>query len=360
MAKILVSPLGWGIGHATRDIPIIKELLKHGHQVDTAANGRSAELLKQEFPKLKHYILEDYPFPPFMSRLFIFKFTMALPTLLNAVRNERKNAEKLIKENKYDMVISDNRLGVFSRDIPSFIISHQLRFSTPRKVKFLEPFTQVFNAYYHKRFDKIIVPDNPFNVGSLSGKLSKSRIPATKKKTYFAGVLTSVEKFKVKEDIDYLIVLSKAGIELESKLFDQVQGLAGRKVIVLGKPGKRSEYYLDKDTLVKNYAGRKEMNKLMNRARFIITRTGYTTIMELAELEKKKALLIPIPNQTEQQYLSRYYKRNKWFYSVSQYKLNLSEDIRQARKFNGLPVMPKSKENARRLYEEVFSKYLKD
>jgi hypothetical protein len=96
----------------------------------------------------------------------------------------------------------------------------------------------------------------------------------------------------------------------------------------------------------------------MNRARFLISRSGYTTMMEMAELEKKHGLFTPTPGQTEQEYLSRYYARKGWFLSRSQYKLNLTSDVPIAMKCQGFPRMTKTKENIRRLYEDVLKKHL--
>ena len=37
--RVLIAPLNWGIGHATRCIPIIKRLLEAGKEVIVAADG---------------------------------------------------------------------------------------------------------------------------------------------------------------------------------------------------------------------------------------------------------------------------------------------------------------------------------
>jgi len=97
---------------------------------------------------------------------------------------------------------------------------------------------------------------------------------------------------------------------------------------------------------------------LMNRAKFVICRSGYTTMMELAELGKKAGLFIPTPGQTEQEYLSWYYQQKGWFFSKSQYRLDLPGDISIARKYAGFPEMPSTEANVSRLYENVLAGYL--
>ena len=47
--RILLAPLEWGLGHATRCIPIINELIKQNCEVLIAVEGATEHLLKKEF-----------------------------------------------------------------------------------------------------------------------------------------------------------------------------------------------------------------------------------------------------------------------------------------------------------------------
>ena len=367
MAHIFVSPLSWGLGHATRDIPIIRELLKHNHKLTIASSGPALTLLKKEFPQCEFMHLADYPPPYTKSRFFIAKFTAYIPLMIHAIKQEEKRTQQIFKENKYDLIISDNRFGVYSPDVPSFFISHQLRFSAPKILSFAEEWAQSFNSRFHKNFTRVIVPDNSPDTVSLSGTLSCNTRPATLQRIYYAGILSSIKKLDVEEDIDFLISVSGPEPQrtmLEEVMLKQVQKLNGKKMVLLGKPTENLEYQLpattdtaggDNSTTVKSHAGREEMSVLMNRAKFIISRSGYTTMMEVAELGKKKCLFLPTPGQTEQVYLSQYYMEKGWFYSKSQYSLDIVKDVQEAGKYSGFPSMPDSASNAKKLYEELFA-----
>ena len=179
---------------------------------------------------------------------------------------------------------------------------------------------------------------------------------------YYAGILSSVRKLNIEEDIDFLISISGPEPQrtmLEEVMMKQVQKLPGKKTVLLGRPAENFEYKMDKLTTVKSYAGREEMSIFMNRAKFIISRSGYTTVMEIAELGKKSCLFIPTPGQTEQEYLSQYYREKGWFYSKSQYSLDIVKDVEEAKKYSGFPSMQGSQSNAEKLYEELFAPYLK-
>lgn len=358
-----MSPLNWGLGHSTRDIPIIEELLRRGHEVTIGTSGNSLVLLKRECPECNFVLFKDYPAPYSSTRFFLPKFAASIPLLLRALARERKNLEQILSENKYDLIISDNRMGVYSHQIPSYFITHQLRFSLPPYLYPLEMLTMPVNSLFHIKFDGVIVPDiDPLGgQPNLSGKLSRSRLDATNKRAYFAGILTSTRKMKMDLDLDYLIMISgpePQRTKLEEIIMKQVQKLPGKKAVLLGSPQREGHEDLDEHTTVHSYLPTEEKVELMNRARFIIARSGYTTMMEMAELDKKHGLFIPTPGQTEQEYLSRYYARQGWFLSRSQYKLQLPEDVKEAMKYHGFPQMTKTSENVKRLYEEVFRQHL--
>lgn len=361
MAHVFISPLSWGLGHAARVTPIIRELLGHGHEVTIATSGDALEMLKKEFSECRFIFFRDYPSPYSSTRFFLLKFALSIPNLSRALAYEKKIADRLLSNNKYDMVISDGRFGVYSKKIPSFLITHQLRFSLPNYIKPVETLSLYINEYFHKRFERIIVPDNNPDTVCLSGKLCRSTRRTTNMKTYYTGILCPSHKMNIPEDLDFLISISgpePQRSKLEEILLRQVQKLPGEKTVLLGRPHDDFEKRLDSDTTVKSYASNEEKSLLMNRAKFIISRSGYTTMMEMAEIDKKHGLFTPTPGQTEQEYLSEYYEKQRWFHSESQYRLDLLKDVEKAMEYRGFPAMPKTKDNMNRLYREVLAQYL--
>jgi len=351
MGKVFLTPLNWGLGHSTRDIPIIEELIRRGHEVTVGTSGNALTLLKRECPECNFILFKDYPAPYSASRFFLPKFAVSIPLLLQALARERKKLAQILSENDYDLIISDNRMGVYSERIPSYFITHQLRFSLPDYLYPFELLTLPVNGFFHTKFDGVIVPDIDPNGGrpNLSGKLCRTNLQATRKKAYFAGILTSTKKMKMDEDLDYLIMVSgpePQRTKLEEIILKQVTKLPGEKVVLLGSPQKELHSKLDEQTIVHSYLSTEEKVELMNRARFLITRSGYTTMMEMVEVE------------TEQEYLSRYYAKQGWFLSRSQYRLKLPEDAEKAMKYNGFPEMTKTRENVQKLYQDVLKMHL--
>jgi UDP:flavonoid glycosyltransferase YjiC (YdhE family) len=363
MAHVLVSPLNWGLGHATRDIPMIKNLLDHHHEVTVAACGNALSVLEKEFPDCQFIDFPDYPVPYSASRFFLPKFVAFFPFMLKAVSDERKNLDLILAKKQYDLIISDNRLGVYSSKIPSVFITHQLHYHLPMIFWPVELLAVAMNGYLHGKFRHIIVPDNPPGPTALAGKLSRPGLDETKKKVYYSGILTSTHKREIAQDLDYLVMISgpePQRTQLEKILLPQVSGIEGNSVILLGSPNNHDIPVQSGKCRVITYASTREKEELMNRAKFIICRSGYTSIMEIAELGKQHALFIPTPGQTEQEYLSWYYEKKGWFHSQSQYRLDLPEDIRFARQpnYTGFPAVPKTRENTERLYDQILSLYL--
>jgi UDP:flavonoid glycosyltransferase YjiC (YdhE family) len=363
MGHVFVSPLNWGLGHSTRDIPIIEELLRRGHEVTIGSSGNALVLLKRECNECNFIHFKDYPAPYSDSRFFLANFAAGIPAMLQAIAQENKRFEQILAKNRFDLIISDNRMSVYSPRIPSYFISHQLRYSMPGYLYPFEMLTMPFNSFFHRKFTGVIVPDIDPNKNrqNLSGKLCRSKLDITNRRVYYAGILAGTKKMAVPQDLDFLAIVSgpePQRTKLEEIIMKQVQALPGEKVVLLGSPQKESHKKLDEHTTVHSYVSTKDKAELMNRARFIITRSGYTTMMEMAELDKKQGLFTPTPGQTEQEYLSRYYAQQGWFLSRSQYKLNLVEDVQEAMNSQGFLEMDKTQENVKRLYQDVFRQHL--
>jgi hypothetical protein len=361
MGSVFVSPLNWGLGHASRDVPIIRELLRYGHEVTTGTSGNALTFLKKECPECRFILFEDYPIPQNNGRIFLPTYSASIPRLVEAYLAERKRAEKIFSENAFDLIISDSRSGVFSPDVPSILITHQLHQSLPLIAWPLELLGVYVHADAFSRFTTIVVPDNAPDMGALAGKLSQTYAPALRDRIYYCGILASVRKEPVKKDIDYLIIIS--GMEpqrttLEKILLPQLPSLPGKKVVLLGKPASDQVTTLDDGTVIYSYISSQEKSSLMSRARFIISRSGYTTMMDVAEAGLENGLFIPTPGQWEQEYLSRYYASEGWFHSQSQYSLRLLRDIQRAGSFTGFPSMTATAENVGRLYQNVLCEHL--
>ena len=360
MGSVLVSPLNWGLGHATRDIPIIHELVRRGHDVTLAACGNALSALRREFPECRFIEFGDYPAPYSSGSLFLPKFCAYLPALLRALAAERRALARILSRDRYDLIISDNRLGVYSDRVPSLFITHQLHFHFPPVIWPVELFALMLNRVVQTKFDRIIVPDNLPGPNSLAGKLSRPLLTSSFSHLYFAGILATAKKLEIPEDLDFLVMIS--GPEPQRTVFeriilDQLRSLEGTKVVLLGSPSRSTLTSSQPDTRVVSYVDTGEKISLLNRARVVICRSGYTSMMELAEVQKRHGLFVPTPGQTEQEYLFAYYHNNGWFASRSQYRLDLARDVAAAQPFAGFPVMPSTAQNVRRLYEEVLAPY---
>ena len=170
MSHILVSPLNWGLGHATRDIPVIRTLLDHNHEVTIAASGNARSVLEQEYPGCRYIEFPGYPVPYSQSRFFLPKFFAFFPFILKAISDERKNLGLILARDSYDLIISDNRLGVYSSEIPSVFITHQLHYHLPMIFWPAELLAVAMNGFIHEKYRHIVVPDNPPALTPLAGQ----------------------------------------------------------------------------------------------------------------------------------------------------------------------------------------------
>jgi UDP-N-acetylglucosamine transferase subunit ALG13 len=336
--RVLVSPLHWGLGHATRIIPVIKVLQDEGVQVLLAANGPQAILLRAAFPQL-----EMIPAPAFEmvypreSKWFFLKMLLQSPAILSAIRQEKKWLHKLVAENRIDAVISDNRFGLHHQKIPSVFITHQLFINAPQGI--LRRLAQKINYLYIRQFGACWVPDVEEGAG-LAGKLSHPAIRPPVSVDYI-GPLSRLKPTAAPGN-HLLILLSGPEPQRsiwEKNLLQQLPALDKRVVLVRGLPGNTQELQVAGDTTVYSYADSGLLSELICGASMVIARCGYSTVMDLVALGKK-AILVPTPGQGEQEYLATHLKNENMFYTLSQEGFNMQVALREADGFEfNLPNM---------------------
>lgn len=346
MGRIYFAVLNMGLGHAARTLPIIQKFNQKNWEILVGSNGRALKFLKNELPEVKFISTPDYKIEYSKKNYLLLKLFFQLPFIFKKIHEEHLICKKIVADYSPDIIFSDNCFGVYHKKVPSFFLSHQISFAMPNFFKFLKFLPRYFNKYYHKKFDRIFIPDFcEKDQGLLSGELSQHS--KTENRYLYSGILSSIKKQKTAEDIDILISLSGPEPQrtiLEKLIMAQTENLSGNVVIVLGKSEKIEPIFMSSKLKIYSHLPRQDFENIFNRAQLIISRPGYSTIMELVELGKK-ALLIPTPGQTEQVYLAQWVRDKKWFFCVDQNKLDLVRDINIARSYSGL-YRPRSTEKA--------------
>ena len=297
----MVAPLHWGLGHATRCIPIIRALLQDSYEVLLASDGSALLLLRKEFPSLPFLELPSYNISyPKKGRNFKWKLLSKLPHIYKTMVSEKRLIAKMISEGKIDGIISDNRFGIYSSRIPSIYITHQLSVLTGS--------TTYISSKIHqniiKKFDECWVPDNE-GKSNLSGKLSdikQSGIPVK-----YIGPFSRMQHKTMVKAYDILVIIS--GPEPQRTFFENILISAldrtEKKIMIvrgiIESDQKRKES--NNLTLV-NFMESDQLEEAINESELVISRSGYSTIMDLSMMGKK-AFFIPTPGQYEQQYLAK-------------------------------------------------------
>lgn len=318
---ILVAPLNWGLGHATRCIPIIKALLAQQYQPIIASDGVALQLLQKEFPQLTFVELPSYNIEyPEKGRNFKWKLISNLPKMIHAVLSEKKMVGKLVEEYQIDGIISDNRLGVRSSKIPSVFITHQLNVLTGNTTWI----TSEIHRYIVHRFKACWVPDVP-TFPNLSGYLGHPEKPL--ENVTYIGPLSRLEKKQIPIRFDLMVLLSGPEPQrtlLEEKLIESLEDYTGKILFVKGKIEPQQIKEEKNQFTFFNFMPSGELETAINESETILCRSGYTTIMDLAKLGKK-AFFIPTPGQYEQEYLAKKFKSEGIVPSCKQHKFRLAK-----------------------------------
>lgn len=343
--NIIYGICSWGLGHATRSLPIIRKLIADGNKVTIISAGTALDISRLElrFSKNVNFIkLPDYP-PPISEAPLKVVIEMGLNSakILKIIRYEYAFTQRLLNNAHYDLIISDNRYGICSRKIKSIFITHQLRVLNPLNLKTLELGFQIYNAFFSKLFQHIVVPDFKSDM-NLAGKLAHNLRFIPEHTIHYIGPLSDFKKINTNQNIDCLILLSGPEphrTNLEFKIAAQLHQLnAFKKVVITTGCNKRSVIKQSENISVCNILSKNELEHLLNSAKIVVARAGYSTIMDLCLLNKK-ALLIPTPAQPEQEYLAKYhYEKGNYMYTV-QKDLNFKNDLMLAEKLS--PAFPK-------------------
>ncbi|WP_430813349.1 glycosyltransferase [Carboxylicivirga sp. RSCT41] len=318
--RILVSPLNWGLGHATRLIPVISALIKQGHYVIIAGEGASLSVLRNAFPELDWILLPGFNVSLSHHQFQWFKLLKQVPSFIRALNEEHVAVNKLIKSHKIDLLISDNRYGIYSKQVSSVIITHQTNPYPGKYLSWIRPFTRAISTRLIKQFDECWIPDNT-NEPRLSGSLST---PAKRLKYKYIGYLSRLNPMLHTSrafSTDVLIILSgpePQRTQLEQILIDQLRQSQLKTTILCARPDKKTAQ-IGTITLLPHCTA-EEQNQLINNSKYIICRSGYSTLMDLM-LCNRTALLIPTPGQYEQEYLAQRACTLFGFQSISQSEL---------------------------------------
>ena len=304
--NILVAPLNWGLGHSTRCIPIIRALIANDFNPILASDGVALEMLRKEFPELQSLELPSYQIEYAKNgKDFKWKLFKNSPKMIAAILEEKKIVKKWVSQYQLSGIISDNRLGVRSKKIPSVFITHQLNVLTGNT----SWITSKLHQSIIKKFDECWVPDFKTKP-NLTGKLG--HIKNASLNINYIGPLSRLEKKELPIRYNLMVILSGPEPQrtmLEEKLKLEVLRFEGKVIFIKGIMEKEQKTEQIENITYYNFMNSVALEKAFNESEMVLCRSGYTTIMDLAKLGKK-AFFIPTPGQYEQEYLARKLKRN--------------------------------------------------
>jgi len=336
LKRIFISPLDWGLGHATRCIPVIKALQEKNIEVIIGANGSAKRILSDEFPHCKFVDMPSYNIKYSRNIPFSLRIALQVPSILKAVYKEHKLLKRIIKEYAIDAVISDNRYGLYNSKIPCIFITHQVKVKSAIAEKTINAIIKKF----YPKYTAIWVPDREHEP-KISGSLSHGT--GVKNLTYIGTLsrFSAYEKVDSSKDQSILVILS--GPENQRTVFENIllHQLKENKLnatVLRALPGNSNNLNIE-GIKAYNHLPTQEFAHEINKATIVISRSGYTSLMDLAVFGKKM-ILVPTPGQTEQEYLADFLASQNLCVTMPQDTFSLTEALGKVQHTNELYVPP--------------------
>jgi UDP-N-acetylglucosamine transferase subunit ALG13 len=346
--SVLIAPLDWGLGHATRCIPIIAALDALGYRVTIATDGPHEVILREAFPTLTFMKLKGYGIRYSKNANgFALKMILQIPRILYNIIREFWWLAKTNKQHAFDLIISDNRLGFFHLQTPSIFITHQLNLQTPfwwstRLLQWMQ------YTWFGLVYKMVWVPDMEGSDG-LSGQLGNpTKMPTVP--VWYMNILSRMAdqaaNLPVQAAPELLFLGIVSGPEPQRGLFQSILWEEGNALgqafqIIAGTANQPNNKAISATgSLLPHLAG-PELAKAIQNATYIISRGGYTSLMELIPF-KKRLILIPTPGQTEQEYLAKRWQEKGWAIAFDQTNFKLATALKAAADFNYQPIPFKS------------------
>ena len=312
--RVLFAVSAMGFGHVQRSLPLIRRLLADGARMTLVSDGDALAALRRELAGHEAVEFRSFPdYPPLQRGEGAAHYGYFLADLLRLTRRlrlERAFTNSLVAEIRPDLIVTDGRFGFHAPGVPSFLICHQIRFIMPRLLRPFQLVADLVQLNLLRRFDRVLVPDFASAEACLAGRLSHNWIAALLKPAY-VGHLSSAHFTPAEKNIDLLFItggflkgpkaaweawIARLAHEHEAREIVSIAGSMGHEAAWPDRV-KRQDFVLGT-----------ERDDYMNRARAIIARAGYTTIMDLVVL-RQDAILIPTPGMTEQLYLAKRHPR---------------------------------------------------
>lgn len=352
--RVLVTPLDWGLGHATRCIPIVKLLLECNCEVTLAGCGYSLAVLRKEFPNLPCLKLPGYRplYPSNMGSMTWAMFTQ-LCKFRRVIAREHQIIEQYTLTNHIDFIFSDNRYGCWSRYAYNVFITHQTNIRMPSGLRWMEPMLNYFNHKQIAKFNQCWIPDTHEHTfsGELSGNYG-SNVKYIGPLSRFSSPVVTSKRY------DLLILLSGPEPQrsiLEQLLLQQMENIELNTLLVRGVEENLEIKTVSKIKII-NFLGMKDLQQAILQSTLIISRPGYSTIMDLARL-RKKAIFIPTPGQTEQEYLALYFKQRRIAYAEVQDGFVLKHALSQSAKYTGFEEISFDEQSIHKAIQSVLKTF---
>jgi len=288
-AKIIFSPLNWGMGHVSRSLPLLEQLLRQNNVITVFCSAPQEAIYASYFNNLQFIRHDSYSFSFSNEGFKLARFIRQLPTLIRQHVEERNRINQYLSTNPTDYIISDQRYGFHGKSGYSIFITHQCTLPLPWYLGF----GQYINRFLINRFDATWILDNEKE--RYAGKLSKKFT----KPQHYIGIKSrfQLECNSVKTEKKLKVLLFNGPIEFQAILLNAFNTEFDQFDVIIGADAE----LINDSRCIHSWS---EADQSLRAAAVIYSFCGYSTLMDVICLGCEWRC-IPTPGQWEQLYLHK-------------------------------------------------------
>lgn len=290
--RVAYACLDWGLGHLTRSIDVLHELQQAGNDILFCGTASQVDFMKEYFPTMKMHVMQLDQLQFKGDNRFVYEGIRNSWKMYRMLSKCKREIEVIEASFNPDFYLSDHFYPFHHRSKHNIFITHQ--FHLPEQTPC---FVKTMHRKWMRAFQtKWLVDEEMLN---LAGQMTRD-CPSS----VYIGLRSRFsflkQKSKEHENLSGIVVVLSGPKPYAFQLLEMIPEACRPHVNVI------SPFKLEDESIFSQVIySRQEADDAILQAEVVVSRSGYSSLMDLMCVKPKVTLLCPTAGQFEQEYLAK-------------------------------------------------------